>query len=160
MICYYKHRLFKGGWLLILLQQKHSLPSTVNPPLSNSGNPHQMETSKLKDQESSIVSHVQAHLSSGGSLVSSPSYLYTTSKDGRRFISSGDVSFKAFGMAGDPSLQLYLAKAIQKVALAPRDPTPRDRSISILAQALESFAQKSLKEQDSTRLGTNIDTQV
>ena len=93
-------------------------------------------------------------------MVSSPSYLYTTTTEGSRFISSGDVSFKMYSVNNDPSAQIELAKSIEKAALAPIDPTPQDRSVSILAQALASLALKSLNEQRDDQVGHNIDVNV
>ena len=142
------------------LTLKQTLPSNINAPTSNNSKSHQFEVSELKEHESSIVSHVQAHISSGGTIVSLPSYVYTTSKSGIRFISSGDVTFKMFKITEHQSTQLDRAKTIEKAALAPINPTPQDRSVSILAQALASLALKSLNEQRDDQVGHNIDVNV
>ena len=149
--------LCERGFILISLQPRLLQSQDVNASLKN-GNKIKADNRALERHESSVISHVQAHLSSGGSLVSSPSYLYTTTTEGSRFISSGDVSFKMYSVNNDPSAQIELAKSIEKAALAPIDPTPHDRSVSVLAQTLGSHAQRVLKAQLEKRIGENVNT--
>ncbi|MFA8344438.1 MAG: putative metalloprotease CJM1_0395 family protein [Rhodothermaceae bacterium] len=110
---------------------------------------------KLKKRDKEVRRHEQAHKSSAGNLaVGAPNYEYKIGPDGKRYAVGGNVRIDTSKVQDDPEATIEKAKKIKQAALAPADPSPKDRQVAAAATKLEQQArlelQKGEKEDDTS----------
>lgn len=111
--------------------------------------------------QSQIQQHVESHLSVTTLYSSGPNYQYRVSPDGKRVIVSGDVSFDVSPSSNSPHETLHKAEIIKQAALAPNDPTPEDRRVSLQAQIMAIHAKGLIQESSEDKsLGQRINTRA
>jgi hypothetical protein len=64
--------------------------------------------------------------------------------DGRRYAVGGEVSIDVSEVEGDPRATLHKARAIQRAALAPVNPSAQDRAVAARAAAMAQEARQEL----------------
>jgi len=95
---------------------------------------------ELKQTDSHVRAHEQAHLAAGGIYVrGGASFGYTTGPDGNQYATSGEVSIDT-SPGKTPQETVQKARVIQKAALAPSDPSSQDRAVAAAAAAMETRA--------------------
>lgn len=94
-----------------------------------------------------VRSHEQAHVSASGRIATSaPSYEFETGPDGRRYAVGGSVSYN-MPPASTPEEELLLAQQLRRMALAPMDPSPKDRATAAKAAVKEASANREIREE-------------
>ena len=101
----------------------------------------------LKQRDSEVRAHEQAHVGAGGGHVTSgPSYSYQTGPDGKRYAIGGEVGIDTSMNSGDPDGNLQKARAIIRAAMAPAEPSSQDVRVAASARAMESRAQQEIRD--------------
>jgi hypothetical protein len=135
----------------------------------------QAEVRQLKQTDSHVRAHEQAHMAAGGIYVrGGASFGYATGPDGNQYATSGEVSIDT-SPGKTPQETVEKARVIQKAALAPSDPSAQDRAVAASAAAMErqaagQVAEERRNQQDASnqagslsvkpvlpRVGLNID---
>ena len=99
---------------------------------------------QLKQRDTQVRQHEQAHLAAGGQYVrGGASFEYTTGPDGRRYATGGEVSIDV-GSERTPEATIRKAQAVRRAALAPAEPSGQDRSVAAQAAQLETKARQEL----------------
>jgi len=102
---------------------------------------------KLKKRDQEVRSHEQAHKFAAGTLaVGSPNYEYKIGPDGKRYAVGGNVRIDTSKVPDDPEATIEKAKKIRRAALAPADPSPKDRQVAAAAAKLEQEARAELQQ--------------
>jgi hypothetical protein len=111
------------------------------------------QVEKLKARDREVRSHEAAHQAAAGGLASSPTYIYETGPDGKKYAVGGEVSVKSGG-SDDPEQALRDAEAIKKAAEAPANPSSQDRAVAAAASAdinrLRSLNNERKEEEQKT----------
>jgi len=111
----------------------------------------QREVKHLKQRDSEVRAHEQAHIMAGGHLVrGGASYSYTIGPDGKRYITGGEVSIDASPVEDDPRATIKKAQQVRKAALAPADPSTQDRAVAAEATNMEIQASMELAREQLT----------
>ena len=98
----------------------------------------------LKNRDSEVRIHEQAHANVGGPYAGTPNYQYTKGPDGQLYASSGHVKIDSSAIAGDPAATLEKALQLKRAALAPAQPSQQDRRVASNAQQLATEARADL----------------
>ncbi|MBK5967151.1 hypothetical protein CCR95_24535 [Thiocystis minor] len=119
----------------------------------------QQELQLLKQRDTEVRAHEQAHIAAGGRYVtSSASYDYQTGPDGQRYAIGGEVGIDTSSVSGDPAATLDKARAVRRAALAPAEPSAQDLRVAASATTMETNALHELmqlqREQPVERPGT------
>lgn len=105
--------------------------------------------SKLKQQDTDVRQHEQAHLAVAGNLaLSGASYTYERGPNGVSYAVSGEVQIDT-SPGRTPEETIARAHAIEAAALAPADPSGADRAVAVQAQQLAAQAQAALAAQQA-----------
>lgn len=105
------------------------------------------EVEELSVTDRRVRAHEQAHMAAGGSLVrGGPVFEYRTGPDGQRYAVGGEVSLDVRPVSGDPSATIRKAERVKRAALAPADPSPRDRQVAAQAEAMANRAHQELTQ--------------
>ncbi len=99
---------------------------------------------ELKAYEDMVVAHEHKHMLVGGSVASSPSYIYTYGPDGRKYISGGNVSMRV-PKAATSEQMIQNLKKVQAAALAPHNPSPQDIQVASMARARQASIENEYK---------------
>lgn len=89
---------------------------------------------ELQTVEDKVIAHERAHQAAGGEFTGAASYGYTMGPDGKRYITSGEVSISV-PSSGEPEEQLRAMERVRAAALAPADPSGQDQSVAGRATA-------------------------
>jgi hypothetical protein len=128
-------------------------PADSNSPFSSSNLTRQESQliAKLQARDTAVRAHEQAHISAGGSLVTSgPSYTYQKGPDGVNYAVGGEVKIDTSKEQNDPEATIQKAQQIRRAALAPADPSAKDRAVAAQATQLITEAQAELQKQQAT----------
>lgn len=113
------------------------------------------EVSRLKERDTEVRVHEQAHVAAGSQYVRGGANLeYTTGPDGRKYAVGGEVSIDTSPVADDPRATILKMATIKRAALAPAQPSSKDRSVAATAErtameARQALAAKALEEQQA-----------
>ncbi len=114
------------------------------------------EVMTLQNNEDKVIAHERAHKSVGGEFAGAASYGYTTGPDGKRYISSGEVSISIPG-SGEPQDLINALERVKQAAMAPADPSAQDQRVaasasskvlSLRADLAKQRAQEAYSEQN------------
>lgn len=104
------------------------------------------EVRELQVRDQQVRAHEQAHVSASGRIATSaPNYDYETGPDGRKYAVGGSVSY-SMPPASTPEEELLLAQQLRRMALAPMDPSPKDRATAAKAATKEAKANREIRE--------------
>ena len=98
----------------------------------------------LKDRDTEVRQHEQAHHAAGGSTTGLPSYSFTTGPDGIRYATDGEVSVDLSIKQGDPAGTIVKMQQVKAAALAPADPSIQDLRVAASASQITLQAQAEL----------------
>lgn len=106
----------------------------------------------LKQRDSEVKAHEQAHMNAAGSLASPPKYKTKTGPDGKQYAVSGSVNIDT-SEGRTPEETIAKAKIIKKAALAPKNPSAQDYKVAQKASQMEASAMAELaqKKQEGMR---------
>jgi len=103
----------------------------------------------LKQRDTEVRTHEQAHLSAAGAYASGgASFSFTTGPNGKRYATSGEVPID-MSKEDSPAATILKMQTVRRAALAPANPSSADRAIASQASAKESQARKELQSQEN-----------
>ncbi len=105
---------------------------------------------ELQTIEDKVIAHEQAHQAAGGEFTGGASYGYTTGPDGKRYITSGEVSI-SIPSTGDPEELYHVMERVRAAALAPADPSGQDQSVAASATARMASLRSDISKQKATQ---------
>lgn len=127
----------------------------------------QGETSRLKDPmddpdvraevmdlqtiEDKVIAHEQAHMAAGGEFTGGASYGYSMGPDGKRYITSGEVSISV-PSTGEPEDLLHAMDRVRAAALAPADPSSQDQSVAARATSRMASLRTEIARQKAAEI--------
>ena len=112
----------------------------------------QQQVDKLKARDREVRSHEQAHIAAaGGAAVSGPSFSYQQGPDGQRYAVGGHVDIDV-SPGRTPEETLRKARAVERAATAPAEPSGQDQAVAAQARQL---ALQAMAEQAAARQGGN-----
>ena len=115
----------------------------------------QQQVDKLKARDREVRAHEQAHIAAaGGASVSGPSFSYQQGPDGQRYAVGGHVNIDV-SPGRTPEDTLRKARAVERAALAPADPSGQDQAVA--AQARQLALQAQAEQAAARQSGNNIE---
>lgn len=135
-------------------------PSQASPP-----NPQQEELSEaeqkkvreLQECDRKVRAHERAHLMAAGELArGGANFTYQIGPDGKRYAISGEVHLDCSEVPDDPQATIRKAERVLRAALAPADPSPRDRRVAAEAAAMANRARQELAREKMKQPGEAI----
>lgn len=104
----------------------------------------------LKQRDTEVKAHEQAHAAAGGSYASAPSYEYETGPDNKQYAVSGEVQIDSAAIPNNPEATIRKMDVVIRAATAPADPSSQDKSVASQAQKTRAQAQAQLSQQKSS----------
>ncbi len=99
-----------------------------------------------------VKAHERAHIAAGGHYVKSGArYNYQNGPDGRRYAIGGEVTIDT-GEENTPEATIAKMQTVIRAALAPANPSGKDRSVAASAQKTAAEARQELNEQNIKEL--------
>ena len=121
--------------------------TSTDPAKQELSRAEQIELRKLKQRDQEVRAHEQAHIAAGGSYVQGGArFSYTLGPDGNRYAVGGEVSIDTSSVPQDPEATLRKAEAVRKAALAPAQPSARDRAVAAEAARMAAEAKQEVLE--------------
>ncbi len=115
-----------------------------------------LEELKKRDQE--VRRHEQAHIAAAQDLlIRGANYKYEKGSDGKMYAVSGDVAIDV-SEGKTPKETLKKAKKIIKSALAPQDPSSKDKEVAAQARKMEQKAKREIMEEKLEERSLNHET--
>jgi hypothetical protein len=116
-----------------------------------------LEILQLEQLERSVREHEQAHLRTARDLaIGKPSFEYKEGPDGKKYVVNGEVNIDSSPVSGDAEATLEKAIKIQRTALAPSDPSPKDLQVAARARIMESKAHRKLAREKQFENDSNL----
>jgi hypothetical protein len=107
------------------------------------------QVDKLKKRDQEVRAHESAHLAAGSGLVmGGASYEFERGPDGKTYAVAGEVTIDT-SRERDPETTIRKMQKVRKAALAPAQPSGRDRSVAAQASQVEAEARIELQKQKS-----------
>lgn len=117
------------------------------------------EVQRLKNRDTEVRAHEQAHASAGGSHAGSPSYEFETGPDGRRYAVGGEVSIDTSEVSGDPKASISKMQQVMRAATAPAEPSGQDRKVAAQARAKMAKLQAEMTQEAARAQSPESDAQ-
>ncbi|MBD3393433.1 MAG: hypothetical protein GF418_14960 [Chitinivibrionales bacterium] len=106
------------------------------------------EVKELRQRDKEVRAHEMAHVAAGGQYVrGGASFEYQSGPDGKRYAVGGEVSIDTSPVKGDPEKTIEKMRIVRKAALAPADPSAKDRQVAAKASQEMTKAQQELRKQ-------------
>lgn len=125
------------------LEEASDKPNTGGEELTEE---QEEQVRELKQRDTEVRQHEQAHAAAGGPHAGSPQYEYTTGPDGKKYISGGEVPIDA-SPEKTPEQTLRKAEIVIRAATAPAEPSSQDRQVAAQAAKLRTEALAELRKQ-------------
>ncbi|MFT5839309.1 MAG: hypothetical protein ACI9UT_001812 [Flavobacteriales bacterium] len=106
----------------------------------------QQKIIELKQRDTEVRAHEQAHASLGGQYASSPKYEYERGPDGRRYAVDGEVSID-ISEASTPEETIRKAQQVKAAALAPAVPSAQDLRVATEATQISLEARSEISRE-------------
>lgn len=103
---------------------------------------------ELKQRDTEVRQHEQAHASVGGQYAGSPRYEFEKGPEGKSYAVGGEVSIDVGVVQGDPQATINKMTVVRRAALAPAQPSAADRAIAAEASTKASQARAELAQQN------------
>jgi hypothetical protein len=109
-----------------------------------------MEVQRLQQIDRSVREHEHAHQRAALDLaVSGPNFELERGPDGKKYAVGGEVNIDASLVGADAGQTIEKALKIQRAALAPNDPSPKDLRAATQARIVESKAHRKLSRDET-----------
>ena len=118
------------------------------------------EVEDLKRTDREVRAHERAHMAAGGRYVRGKAqYRYEVGPDGQRYAVAGEVRIDVSKVPDDPGATVEKAGAVKRAALAPKNPSGRDRQVAAAASRMEMEARREMMaERAEERQGGESDS--
>lgn len=111
------------------------------------------EVKELEKRDDEVRRHEEAHRAAAGQYArGGPKYEFQTGPDGERYAVGGEVEIDTAPIDGDPAATIRKADQIKRAALAPGDPSPKDRQVAADAERMKSKAAEELAEETAKEM--------
>ncbi len=108
---------------------------------------------KLKARDRQVRAHEAAHRQAGGRFIRGKTGFKTEKgSDGREYAVAGDVKMDTSGVPGDSKATLAKALLIERAALAPADPSTKDRGVAAKAARMAAIARAEISKQRAEKM--------
>lgn len=104
---------------------------------------------KLRQIESRVIAHENAHKAVAGKYAGAVSYTYTKGPDGKMYVTGGEVPLDT-SEESTPEETIAKMEIIQAAALAPSDPSPQDIRVAQIAALKKMKAQIELSQKETS----------
>jgi hypothetical protein len=102
----------------------------------------------LQDRDLEVRTHEQAHLRAAGDLaIGGASFEYQRGPDGKNYAIGGHVDINVSEVPNDPEATIIRAEQVRRAALAPAEPSGKDRQVAAQAQQLAARARAEIREE-------------
>ncbi|MBC8413373.1 MAG: hypothetical protein ISR96_04005 [Nitrospira sp.] len=118
------------------------------------------EVTRLKERDSEVRQHEQAHLAAAGQYAKGVSYDFEIGPDGQAYAVGGEVAIDTSEVRGNPDATIAKARAIQRAANAPAHPSSQDRSVAVSASRMEADARSAKLEEAQSQHETKSNGSV
>ena len=105
------------------------------------------EVRELQARDREVRAHEAAHQAAAGDLAQGVSFEYQRGPDGRLYAVGGEVKIDTAPVKGDPQATLEKAERIIRAALAPAEPSAKDRQVAAKARQMAAKARIELAKQ-------------
>jgi len=105
------------------------------------------EIEALKRRDKEVRAHEQAHAAAGGPYAGQPSLQFQRGPDGRSYAVSGEVKIDTGKVPGNPAATIRKMETVKRAALAPSQPSAKDRQVAAEAQRKAQEARRELQEE-------------
>lgn len=122
----------------------------ANP--ENLSEAEQREVEKLKQRDREVRAHEQAHRAAGGALTGSPTFKTVRGPDGRSYAVSGEVKIDTSPVPNNPEATIRKLEQVKRAALAPANPSAKDRQVAAEAEAKIQQARQEKREKEAEEL--------
>ena len=103
---------------------------------------------KLKKRDQEVRTHEQAHVAAGGSYVRGGiKYDFQRGPDQKQYAVGGAVNIDTSKVEGNPEKTIEKAQVVRRAALAPADPSTKDKQVAQAASKMEVEARNELREE-------------
>lgn len=143
-------------------REKHS--QFLSSDTENKINSHKLSSKELKTEpddslanlkarDRQVRAHEAAHRQAGGRFIRGRTGFKTEKgSDGREYAVAGDVKIDASGVPGDSKATLAKALLIERAALAPADPSTKDRAVAAKAARMAAMARADISKQRAAQM--------
>lgn len=133
-----------------------SQESKSNPDEEHLSDAEKEEVQKLKERDTEVRQHEQAHLAAAGQYAKGGAqYDFQTGPDEKQYAVGGEVNIDTSPISGDPSATIAKAQVIKSAAMAPAEPSAQDNRVAADAAKMEAKAKADLaKENQEKTQGT------
>jgi len=104
------------------------------------------EVAQLKKRDREVRRHEQAHANAGGPYAGQPSYDYVTGPDGRQYAVAGHVNIDTGSVPGNPKATVRKMATVKRAALAPMEPSSKDRAVAAAAEQAKRQAELEMRQ--------------
>ncbi|MBT8330957.1 MAG: hypothetical protein KJP06_01390 [Deltaproteobacteria bacterium] len=111
------------------------------------GEEDKREVEKLRKRDQEVKAHERAHMAAGaGVVMGGANYKYEHGPDGKMYAVGGEVKIDT-SKENDPEATIRKMQQVKKAALAPAQPSAKDRSVAAQAAQIEAEARIESQEQ-------------
>lgn len=111
---------------------------------------------ELHQRDREVKAHEAAHkASAGGNAKGAAGYEYQVGPDGKQYAVGGHVDIDMSPVQGNPEGTLQKARAVQRAATAPADPSGQDRAVAAAAAQMAAQAQKQIAQENQAAFPGN-----
>lgn len=104
------------------------------------------EVEELERRDREVRAHELAHASTAGRHGGAPRYSYERGPDGRLYAVEGEVPIDVSPVRGDPEATLRKMEQVKRAALAPVNPSAKDRQVAALASRRAAEARRDISQ--------------
>ncbi|ANM29372.1 hypothetical protein ABI59_06905 [Acidobacteria bacterium Mor1] len=111
---------------------------------------------ELQARDREVRAHEAAHQAAAGDLAQGVSYEFERGPDGKLYAVGGEVKIDTSPVPGDPQATIEKAERIVRAALAPAEPSGKDRQVAARARQMAAKARIELakdKAEEAEELG-------
>lgn len=115
---------------------------------------------ELKERDTEVRTHEQAHKSAGGQYAGAPAFEMTKGPDGESYATGGHVNIDVSPIADDPQATINKMSQIKSAALAPAEPSSQDLKVAAKADRVAAAARSELAKSSSSIVSEDQSTDV
>jgi hypothetical protein len=129
--------------------EKEKSKESINEEISDD---EKKEVESLKKRDREVRIHEQAHIAASGNIpVSGPVYTFKKGPDGNMYVVDGHVNF-TLPKGNTPDEKLQIAQQLRRLALAPANPSSKDRQVAAKASEKINSANKEKREENLEKI--------
>ena len=115
-----------------------------------------VQVKELQNRDREVRSHEQAHAAAAGPYSNGgPQFEYQRGPDGKRYAVGGEVSIDSSPVKGDPEATIQKMQIIRKAAMAPAEPSSKDRQVAAkAAQEMSKARSEQMKNRSNENQGS------